>query len=141
MIFVDCNFVISVSALHAETLKVFSLRASLDQKINFLAVLLRYEYNANMSLHVLRISMVVKLTIFSSNLCVWVGGGGLCVYVFSYIAQDSDCGFTLEPTQRVPTTYVLEQKKKERKKMYTPEDLTFTLWKWGVRGVYITRTC
>ena len=30
--------------------------------------------------------------------------------IFFIFAQNIDCGYTLEPPQRVPTIYVLEQK-------------------------------
>ena len=54
--------------------------------------------------------------------------------IFIFFAQNIDCWYTLEPPRRVPTIYVLDQKKENG---YTP---VFYL-NVGYRGVYMSQTC
>ena len=53
-------------------------------------------------------------------------------------AQNINCGYTLEPPQRVPPIYVLEQKYENN---VNPSQPQFCYIKVGCKGVYITRTC
>ena len=53
--------------------------------------------------------------------------------IFLIFAQNIDCGHTVR-TASVPTIYVLEQNKKI---MYTPVNPSFTIYTWGVRGVFV----
>ena len=56
--------------------------------------------------------------------------------VFFFFAQNLDCGCTLEPPQRVPSIYILKQR---RKNVYPGKPQFYNI-KAGCKGVYISRT-
>ena len=63
--------------------------------------------------------------------------------IFLIFAQNIDCGYTLEPphsggSNEYPQSMFYS---KNKKKMFTPVQPSFTIQKWGVRGVFVTRTC
>ena len=57
--------------------------------------------------------------------------------------QNIDCGYTLEPPRRCgsneyPQSMFCSKNKNNR---YTPGCPSFTIEKWGYKGVFISRTC
>ena len=65
------------------------------------------------------------------------------VDIFLIFAQNIDCGYTLEPPRRggsneYPQSMFWSKNKKNR---YTPANPSFSIYKVGFKGVYITRTC
>ena len=63
--------------------------------------------------------------------------------IFLIFAQNIDCGYSLEPPRRggsneYPQSMFWSKNKKNR---YTPANPSFTIQKWGLRGVFIARAC
>ena len=61
-------------------------------------------------------------------------------YIFLILAKNLACGYTLEPPRRVPTIYILEQRKIGIP-LNTPVLPQFYYKKVGFKGVFIARTC
>ena len=63
--------------------------------------------------------------------------------IFLIFAQNINCGYTLEPPRRGGSNEYAQSmfSSKNKKNRYTPAYPSFFLYKSGVQGVYISRTC
>ena len=82
-------------------------------------------------------SKCLQITLYYENLSTQYS------FIFLIFAQNKDCGYTLEPPRRCsfneyPQSMFWSKNKKDR---YTPAYPSFAILKWGIMGVYITRTC
>ena len=63
--------------------------------------------------------------------------------IFLILAQNIDCGYTLEPPRRGGSNVYPQSMfwRNNKKNIYTPANPSFFYIKVGFKGVYITRTC
>ena len=62
-------------------------------------------------------------------------------HIFQISAQNKDCGYSLEPPRRGGSNEYPQSMfwGRNKKKMYTPVNPSFTILKWGLRGSKLYR--